>query len=214
MEHHRYILLVMTALLLSMGPAPAQARPPGNAYHQARQVNRSSPVARRGLLGWCKRVLSPVARLRSRPKKAAFIRDSRGIPEIRRGQIPTGTAPIPSSVIPPGGLFDFSVSQGSFNISVVARGPRTTGHMSDLLAQRVRQQGGPAIKRVNINDVVNVPTLEAMRAGTAFLDAPQLGRMVQRTMDALNLKPIQVEVSGAQGMTPKMSVYIKVAPKR
>ncbi len=211
MKHHRCILLVLAALLLVLGSPRADARPrAGIRQQQARQVTRPTPRARRGLLGWCKRILSPATR-RIRPP---VFRDSRGIPEVRRGQIPNGTAPIPASVIPSGGLFDFSVSQGSLNINVVARGPQTRGHMSDLLARRVRQAGGPAIKRVNISDVVNTPTLEAMRAGTAFLDAPQLGRMVQRTMDALDLRPIKVEVSGAQGTVPKMSVFIKVAPKR
>lgn len=214
MVRHRCILLVLIALLLTLGPHITHARPPGlSRQGQARQRNGHPPRARRGLLGWCKRVLSPVSRLRSRPHKRAAMRDSRGVPEVRRGRIPTGTAPIPASVIPAEGLFDFSVRSGAFNINVVARGPRTQGHMSDLLARRVRQQGGPAIKRVNINDVVNVPTLDAMRRGTAFLDSPQLGRMVQRTLDSLNLRPTQVEVSGASSMSPKMNVFIKVAPK-
>ncbi len=209
MENHRRIVLSLMALLLCLDPALVEARPGAGPAYRQRQASRTMPQNRRGLLGWCKRALSPLRRLRTSPLKPRVIRDTRGVQETRRGPIPTGTAPIPVSSIPAGGLFDISVGQGAFNINVVARGPRTTGHMSDLLARRVRQAGGGPIERINITDVVNVPTLDAMRAGTAFLDAPQLGRLVQRTMDALNLRPTQVEVSGS----PKLNVYIKVAPR-
>jgi hypothetical protein len=197
-------LIAILVIAISWQPSAIAERAPRASAAQSSRTQRQAPRNRAAT----RQVRPPQARQQAQAAGRLARTRLRGqqVKEVRLGSIPTGIAPL--GAIPKQGIFQFTVEKGTVNIKVVARGSETKGPASTILAGKITKAAGKKkIERINVYDVVNKPTLDALQKGTPFLEAPGVGRMTAKTIDRLGLDVTRIEVNG---VGPKLNVYLQV----